>query len=121
MVDFKSLFLLVACERLSDYLSETHCDIPVIFTFYFVDFSHCVKSVQIQSYFWSAYSCIRTEYRKISTRNNSLNVFRHFSRSVNVAFNDSVSTDYFVRFLVSLKDNIASISNVLANMNIFLK
>ena len=23
---------------------------------------HCVKSVQIQSYFWSVFSCIRTEY-----------------------------------------------------------
>ena len=31
---------------------------------------HCVKSVQIWSYFWS-------EYRKIGTRNNS--VFGHFS------------------------------------------
>ena len=35
--------------------------------------SHCVKYVQIRSYFWS-------EYRKIRTRNNS--VFGHFSRSV---------------------------------------
>ena len=33
---------------------------------------HCVKSVQIRSYFWSVFSCIRT-------RNNSL--FRHFSSS----------------------------------------
>ena len=24
--------------------------------------SHCVKSVQIPSYFWSVFSCIRTEY-----------------------------------------------------------
>ena len=37
---------------------------------------HCVKSVQIQSYFWSVFSCIRTEYRKIRTINNS--VFGHF-------------------------------------------
>ena len=49
---------------------------------------HCVTSVQIRSYFWSLFSCIRTEYgdlgrseyRKIRTRNNS--VFGHFSRSV---------------------------------------
>ena len=53
---------------------------------------HCVKSIQIQSYFWFAFSCIRIEYRryfvslriqseckKIRTRNNS--VFGHFSRS----------------------------------------
>ena len=39
----------------------------------------CVKSVQIRSYFWSVFSCIRTEYRKIWTRNNS--VFEHFSRN----------------------------------------
>ena len=39
---------------------------------------HCVKSVQIRNYFWSVFSCIRTEYRKILTRNNS--VFGHFSR-----------------------------------------
>ena len=41
--------------------------------------NHCVKSVQIRSYFWSAVSCIQTEYRKIRTRNNY--VFRHFSRN----------------------------------------
>ena len=52
---------------------------------------HCVKSVQIRSYFWSVFSGIRieyrdlvnlriqSEYRKIRTRNNS--VFGHFSRS----------------------------------------
>ena len=56
---------------------------------------HCVESVQIQSYFWSLFSCIRTEcgdllsnlriqceYRKIRARINS--VFGHFSRSVYV-------------------------------------
>ena len=51
---------------------------------------HCVKSIQIWSYFWSVFSGIRTEYgdllnlriqsecRKIRTRNNS--VFGHFLR-----------------------------------------
>ena len=34
--------------------------------------SHCVESVQIRSYFWSVFSCVRT-------RNNS--VFGHFSHS----------------------------------------
>ena len=43
-------------------------------------FLHCVKSVQIRSHFWSAFSCIRTKYRKIRTRNNF--VFGQFSRSV---------------------------------------
>ena len=40
---------------------------------------HCVKSVQIRSYFWSVFSCTQSEYRKIWTRNNS--VFGHFSPS----------------------------------------
>ena len=39
------------------------------------------ESVQIESFFWSLFSCIRTKYRKIRTRKNS--VFGHFSRSVN--------------------------------------
>ena len=43
-------------------------------------FQHCVKSVQIRSFFWSIFSCIRTEYRKMRTRKNS--IFGHFSRSV---------------------------------------
>ena len=41
---------------------------------------HREKSVQIRSYFWSTFSCFRTEYRKIRTRNNS--VFGYFSRNV---------------------------------------
>ena len=38
-----------------------------------------MECVQIRSYFWSVFSCIRTEYRKIRTRINS--VFGHFTRS----------------------------------------
>ena len=33
--------------------------------------THCVKSVQKRSYFWSVIFCIQSEYRKIRTRNNS--------------------------------------------------
>ena len=40
----------------------------------------CVKNVQIRSCFWYAFSCFRTEYKKIRTRRNS--AFGHFSRSV---------------------------------------
>ena len=40
-----------------------------------------VNSVQIRSFSWSVFSCIRTEYGKIQTRKNS--VFRHFLRSEN--------------------------------------
>ena len=42
---------------------------------------YCVKSVEMRSYFWSEFSCIQSECRKIWTRNNS--VFGHFSRSYN--------------------------------------
>ena len=30
--------------------------------------NHCVKSVQIRRFFWSVFSCIQSEYRKIQTR-----------------------------------------------------
>ena len=40
---------------------------------------HCVKSVQIRSFFRSVFSCIQFEYSKIQTRNKS--VLGHFSRS----------------------------------------
>ena len=43
---------------------------------------HCVKRVQIWSFFWSMLSCIRTEYKKIRTRKNS--AFGHFPRSVSL-------------------------------------
>ena len=56
----------------SNYLYQQNCNGQNYF--------HCVKSVQIRSYFWSMFSCIWTEYRKMRTRNNS--VFGQFSRSV---------------------------------------
>ena len=40
---------------------------------------HFVESVQIRSYFWSVFSCIQSEYRKIRSRNNS--VFEHSPHS----------------------------------------
>ena len=57
---------------------------------------HCVKSVQIRSYFWSVFSCIRTEYgdllnlriqseyRKIRTRNNSVFGRFHVVKSMEI-------------------------------------
>ena len=51
--------------------------LPVV-TYLFL-YLHCLKSVQIRSFFWSVFSCIRIEYGKIGTRKNS--VFGHFSRS----------------------------------------
>ena len=37
--------------------------------------THCLKSVQIQSFFWSVFFCIQPEYRKIWTRENSVFTF----------------------------------------------
>ena len=51
--------------------------------------SHCVKSVQIRSYFWSVFS--RIQYRKIRTRNNS--VFGHFSRSDRFVESDNLKVE----------------------------
>ena len=31
-------------------------------------FEHCVKSVQIRSFFWSVFSCIRTEYGDLRSK-----------------------------------------------------
>ena len=53
---------------------------------------HCVKSVQIRSYFWSVFSRIRTEYgeilrispysvRMLENTDQKNSVFEHFSRS----------------------------------------
>ena len=45
---------------------------------------HCVKSVQMRSYFWSVYVNLRiqSEHRKIRPRNNSVD--GHFSRSISI-------------------------------------
>ena len=43
---------------------------------------HCVKSVQIRSYFWSVFSCIRTEYRDLLREKcpNNRDLFRTLSK-----------------------------------------
>ena len=48
--------------------------------------THCVKSVQIRSFFWSVFSYIRPEYRKIRTRKNS--IFGHSLRSDDIEILD---------------------------------
>ena len=64
---------------------------------------HCVKIVQIRSYFWSVFSCIQSEYRKIRTRNNS--VFGHFSLSGEDGFYSVTFQKEFVfyRFNIPLR------------------
>ena len=53
-----------------------------------------MKSAQIQIFFWSLFSCIRTEYRKIRTRKNS--VFGHFSRSYIVTNRVAVNPKHYL-------------------------
>ena len=43
------------------------------------EFCETLKRNTVRSYFWSVFFCIRTEYRKIRTRNST--VFGHFSRN----------------------------------------
>ena len=38
---------------------------------------HCVKSVQIRSYFWSVFSCIRTEYGEVISLHISPNTGKY--------------------------------------------
>ena len=40
-------------------------------SYWFMRMIHRVKSVQIRIYFWSVFSCIQSEYRKLRIRNNS--------------------------------------------------
>ena len=44
-----------------------HCLIE-IYSFYIIKWSHCVKSVQIRSFFWPVFSCIRTEYGELRNK-----------------------------------------------------
>ena len=44
---------------------KSNCLKSVIITPYIRSRMHCVKSVQIWSFFWSVFSCLRTEYRDL--------------------------------------------------------
>ena len=82
---------------------------------------HCVKSVQIRSFFWSAHShvrteyvsliwfvfcCIQSEYSKIKARENS--VFGHFSRSES---SDWIMNDFLVCVTFCCQEMVISCSN----------
>ena len=66
---------------------------------------HCVKSVQIQRFFWSLFSCIWTEYRDL-LRKSPYSVrllentdqknpaFGHFSRRAPTTFNDTCCSQH---------------------------
>ena len=68
-----------------------------------INVNHCVKSLQIRSYFWSLFSCIRTECRKIRTRNNS--VFGQFSRSEYFVEETANSLSLYFLFIAVFKKN----------------
>ena len=64
---------------------------------------HCVKSVQIRIYFWSVFFCIRTEYRKIRTRNNShLDTFHAVMCIKYIQNVYHISTNFCVHFVYKI-------------------
>ena len=89
--------ILISSLLSSLFIKTTCCFWQQILDKYLLDnlkscIIHCVKSIQIGSFFWSVFSCIRTEYgdnsvnlriqseyRKIRTR--KISVFGHFSGS----------------------------------------
>ena len=56
---------------------------------------HCVKSVQIWSFFWSVFSLIWTECRKIRTRKKS--IFGHFSQISDSLIIHNLTTKYKIQ------------------------
>ena len=55
---------------------------------------HFVKRVQIRSSFWSVFSCIRTEYRKIRTRNNC--IWTLFTQFMTQQYNEVIKGPTFI-------------------------
>ena len=76
-------------ETLASHIGLKRSD----YTFWLV-LSHCMKSAQIRSSFWSVFSRIRTEYGEIRSPNiqsecgkiwtRKSSVFGHFSRSLSI-------------------------------------
>ena len=52
---------MYASKKILDYRKKENHFNGCLFT-YGGRSQHCVKSVQIRSFFWSVFSCIRTEY-----------------------------------------------------------
>ena len=100
-------------------------------TIYILGNYHYVKSVQIHSFFWSIFSCIRTEYgdflpiqsecRKVRTRKNS--VLGHFSYSVQHDYNVlvSVSNSLIAVLKYSKQKYHLEFSNKLKNSSMLTK
>ena len=60
----------------------------------------CLKSVKIRSFFWSVFSCIRTEYRKLRARKTS--VCGHFSRSLEAENGNTKLHQDYTKSLISM-------------------
>ena len=63
----RSFVKVLSCKMNSKYkvsaeISYIYVDMFSIYCLYIFAIRHCVKSVQIRSYFWSVCSCIRIEY-----------------------------------------------------------
>ena len=107
LLSFESIFrgdFNWSCGMKYKYLCKTVSVLTHLFCYsliwgYYI-FYHYMKSVQIRSLFRSGFSCIRSEYRKIRTRKNS--VFGHCPRSVPVPGSADESFNY-----VALQMNFA--------------
>ena len=77
---------------------------------------HCVKSVQIRSFFWSVFSRIQPECGKIRTRKNS--IFGHFSHSDSIAVN--YLTSIFTFPTVDIYQEIGNNENFSKSKNLIL-
>ena len=98
---------------------------------------HCVKSVQIQSIFWSVFSFIRTKYRDLRSKSpysvriqenadQTNSVFGHFSSSeedetkkwidFELVLSDDYD-DYFMKHLINIKDGNDEKYDMLTNKN----
>ena len=60
-----------------------------------------------RSYFWSVFSCVQSEYRKIWTKNNS--VFGHFSRNPAYIFSKTIC-EIFQKVLIIVSTCLLTLS-----------
>ena len=72
---------------------------------------HCVKSVQIRSFFWSVFSRIQSECGKIRTRKNSV-----FGHAVYDSRNVSKSRSFFVFDYIPDKCKTQEICNLAVSL-----
>ena len=78
-------------------------------------FSHCVKSVQIRSFFWSVFPYIQCEYRKIRTRKtpylDTFHAVSVFSKSTHALIYDIYLFFFLFLYVVNLDNTKRCIQN----------